>query len=288
MSKPYDAATKRLVELRPEDWVAFLGLPSGPVSLVDADLSTISAAADRLIRVDAEVPYIMHNEMESGHDTARAPDRCLRYNVVAEYKLELPVVSTIFALRRESDSPALTGRLVKMTPNSKPYLTFEYGVVRVWQMDVESILQGGLGTLPFAPISHVRQADLPGIIRQMESRIDSEANSDIEAGELWTATYVLMGLRYDRAFNAELLKGVRRMKESNTYQAILEEGRQEGELIEAQRMLLRAGRNRLGQPSEVVEAAVLRIGSRERLELLVDRLFGVETWEELLQEETGG
>jgi len=41
---------------------------------------------------------------------------------------------------------------------------------------------------------------------------------------LWTATYVLMGLKYPSAFTEQLLRGVRQMKESVTYQAILAEG----------------------------------------------------------------
>ena len=67
MSKPYDAVTKRLIEMRPADWVAFLGLPPGEVSLVDADLSTITFYADPIIRVDSpDRSYLVHNELESG------------------------------------------------------------------------------------------------------------------------------------------------------------------------------------------------------------------------------
>jgi hypothetical protein len=101
MSRPYDAAPKRLIELRPADWVRFLGLPLGPVSLVDADLSTVSAAADRMIRVDADAPYLVHNELESGKDTSRVPDRLFRYNAEADFKFGLPVLSHVFLLRRE-------------------------------------------------------------------------------------------------------------------------------------------------------------------------------------------
>ncbi|MBC8135950.1 MAG: hypothetical protein H8F28_08710, partial [Fibrella sp.] len=62
MSKPYDAVTKRLIELRPAEWVRFLGLPPGNVSLVDADLSTITSYADRIIRVDTDAgSYLVHN-----------------------------------------------------------------------------------------------------------------------------------------------------------------------------------------------------------------------------------
>jgi hypothetical protein len=47
-SKPFDTTFKHLIELRPRDIVAFLGVPDvRSVELVDAELSTIVAAADR-------------------------------------------------------------------------------------------------------------------------------------------------------------------------------------------------------------------------------------------------
>jgi hypothetical protein len=282
VSKPYDAATKRLIELRPADWVRFLGYPIGPVSLVDADLSTISAAADRLIRVDADPPFLVHNELESGKDTARIPDRLYRYNAEVDYKFGLPVLSSVFVLRRESNNPRLTGTLRRLRPDGTAYLHFEYGVVRLWEMDVEAILNGGVGTLPLAPLANIRQAQLPGIIQRMESRIENEA-TETEAGDLWTATYILMGLRYPSAINAQLLQGVRRMKESVTYQAILDEGVESGELNEARRMVLLAGQKRLGTASAAVRETVQGIASRQRLEELVQRIFDVETWEDLLK-----
>lgn len=284
MSKPYDAATKRLIELRPADWVQFIGLPPGPVSLVDADLSTVSAAADRLIRVDAPIPYVMHNELESGKDTATVPVRVYHYNASAFYKLRTPVISNVFLLHKESNSPQITGELTLNGPDGLPYLSFRYNVVRVWELDVDQILSGGLGTLPLAPISKVRKANLPQVIQKMESRIDAEATNDTEAGELWTATYVLLGLRYPEAFNAQILQGVRRMKESVTYQAILREGALQGKIEEAQRMMLRAGLRRLGPPTPEAEAKVMAVASVTQLEMLLDRVFDVETWDELLRD----
>ena len=82
--------------------------------------------------------------------------------------------------------------------------------------------------MPLAPLSSVEVAGLPKLIRQMDDRFRREATAD-EAGKLWTATDVLMGLRYPREMVAELLRGVHGMKESVTYQAILDEGRAEGE-----------------------------------------------------------
>jgi predicted transposase YdaD len=103
---------------------------------------------------------------------------------------------------------------------------------------------------------------------------------------LWIATYTLMGLVYPKDVADRLLAGVRGMKESVTYQAILaegrEEGREEGRLEEAREMVLLAGAGRLGAPGAEARAAVARIASRERLHALVGRIQSVESWDELL------
>ena len=52
MSKPYDATTKDLLTERPRDLLAFLGLPVADdyeVEAIDADLSTVTAAADKIL-----------------------------------------------------------------------------------------------------------------------------------------------------------------------------------------------------------------------------------------------
>jgi predicted transposase YdaD len=284
MSKPYDATTKRLLELHPEDWVRFLGLPPGPTTLLDADLATISIAADRLIRVDAEAgPYILHNEFESSRYSAVIPFRLVQYSVNAEAKHHLPVVSTVFLLHKGADSPQVTGRLERRRPDGQIYHTFEYRAIRVWQLDPEEFLSGGLSMLPFAPIAAVGQSALPALIHRMEERIEREAASDSEAGDLWTAAYVLLGLRYNDAFNAHLLQGVRKMKESVTYQAILKEGRVAGRAEGERNALLRVGAKRFGAPSADVVARLAAIESLDRLEALLDRVGDVETWDDLLQ-----
>jgi hypothetical protein len=44
MAKPFDATIKHLVETHPMDWLNLAGLPfSGPVEIIDADLSAVSA-----------------------------------------------------------------------------------------------------------------------------------------------------------------------------------------------------------------------------------------------------
>jgi predicted transposase YdaD len=115
-----------------------------------------------------------------------------------------------------------------------------------------------------------------------------------------------MGLRYPLEFAAQLLKGVRAMKESVTYQAILAEGaekgrdegrvegrvegrnegrvegRNEGRVEGERRLLLRLGGKRFGQPDAPTLQNIQAITSLEQLEQLGDKLLEVESWAELM------
>jgi hypothetical protein len=77
------------------------------------------------------------------------------------------------------------------------------------------------------------------------------------------------------------------MRDSTTYQGILDEDRAEGEIKgqaeEARRLLPRLGRKHLGDPDAMAEAAVRGIADVDRLELLIERISEVASWQELLQ-----
>lgn len=130
-------------------------------------------------------------------------------------------------------------------------------------------------------------SELSSVIRRMDERLTREATLE-EAGELWTLTQVLMGLRYPLPMTRELLRGVTRMKESVTYQAILEEGREAGEaagrLDEARRILLLLGTDRFGPPDPQVRAELDRIDVLERLEQYGRRVLHATSWDDLLTE----
>ena len=282
MSKPYDATTKDLLTERPRDLLTFLGLTDAAryeVEAIDADLSTVSAAADKILCVNAPEPYLAHVEAQSGPDTT-VDERTLHYNALVGWKHKLRVRSVILLLRLEAESPRLTGLLELRLPDGEPYLVFTYRVVRVWQRPVEEILTGGLGVLPLAPLSNVAESELPNVIARMKERIDAEATRE-EAGKLWTATNVLMGLRYPEAVADTLLKGVRDMEESVTYQAIMRKGEVKGRQEGERQMLLLVGEKRFGVPDEATRARIEALTTREEIEGLVNRLLEVENWSEL-------
>jgi len=290
MPKPYDITTKYLIESRPQDWLRLLGLPLGEVEILDADLSTVIAEADKLIRVNAEQPYIAHLEMQASYKPDMA-DRFMVYNVLAGYRTGLPVNTSVFLLRPEADGAVMRQPIHKRFLAQEPYLQFHFRVVRLWQEPVEKYLEGGLASLPLAPLCYVHPSELPEIVRRMERRIEAESD---DVGAIWTATYLLMGVRYEQSLIRTLLKGVRKMRESVTYQAILEEGEAIGEargeaIGEARgeargemKMLLLWGSKRLGEPDANTLATLQSITQVEVLERLGIRLLEVESWSELL------
>lgn len=80
------------------------------------------------------------------------------------------------------------------------------------------------------------------------------------------------------------------MRESSTYQFILEEGRAEGiakglaeGLAKGERnVLIRQGRKKFGPPDARSLAALHAISDSNRLELLAERLLDAASWDELL------
>jgi len=81
MSKPFDATTRKLIELEPAAWLRFLHVPvTDPdrVRVIDSNLSTVTAEADKVLWVDEPEPWIEHIELQAGRDID-LPDRVHYY-----------------------------------------------------------------------------------------------------------------------------------------------------------------------------------------------------------------
>jgi predicted transposase YdaD len=280
-TQPYDPTLKALVETEPESWPALFGRPLGPTQVIDADIATVSGAADKVLRVATDPPYLLHLEFVTGHDAANLPRKLVARNVLLEARHEVGVRSGVVLLRPEADSPQLTGVYQRGFPGEAAYLTFRYQMVRVWQLSPEPLLTGGLALLPLAPISAVTEAELPGIIQRMGQRLSSRRGRK-QAPVVWAAAYLLMGLRYTPALAAQLFRGVVSMRESLTYQAILEEGRGEGAVAEARKLLRVVGDGLFGTPDARTATALEQIEDLARLEDLCARLPATRSWQELL------
>src|SRR4051812_40564147 len=154
MAKPFDATLKELVGAYPWDWLRQLGISAAePVEVLDADLSTVTAQADKILRIPGSPPWLLHLELQSSRDP-QLPRRALKYNVLLHERYGAPVHTVILLLRPEADFAGCTGR-VDYGPAAGGSLDFHYQVLRLWQQPVEVVLEGGVGTLPLAPLSRV-------------------------------------------------------------------------------------------------------------------------------------
>jgi hypothetical protein len=284
MAKTFDATLKELVERHPRPWLGLLlGRDVGEVRVVNADLSTITAEADKIFRVEGAQPWIVHIEFQSGYKS-ETPLKAQRYNILARYRHGLPVQTVVVLLRPDADGPNMTGLLQDQLPDGTTYHVFRYNVVKVWELSPAEILAGDLSILPLAPIARVSEPELPGLVRRMEERIEGAAPAPTEAADLWFAAFLLMGLAYDEKHVKLLLEGVRHMSESTTYQAILREGETAGQVRHARRTLLRLGRQQFGPPDPQIEAAIEAISSLDRLDQLTDQVLKSKNWQELMTE----
>jgi len=280
----FDVSTKELVWDDPAAWLEGFGIgPRGPVEVIDSDITTLTAAADKVIHVGGPQPYLVNFEVQSSHQTDLVETTWFRQAALF-HRHRLAVLTVLVLLRPDANSPSLTGTFELSMPDGWQTNRYNYRVVRLWQEDPESYLTGGVNLVPLAPLTNVPDAEeeLRGLVRHMAERINAEPEP--RAAKLWTATYLLMGLCFSKEFASRLLEGVQNMRESTTYQAILTEGRNEGRVGEAQRMLLMLGETRFGEPDEATRGAVEAILDVERLERMTKRVLdtNIQDWNGLL------
>jgi hypothetical protein len=192
-----------------------------------------------------------------------------------EYRHDLPMQSVAVLLTPWAALSNLTGSYERRVGEQEPYRRFDYRIIRVWELSPEPLL-GGLGTLPLVPISRVTERELPGVIKEMKARLSGKGQA--KAKDLWTATHLLMGLRYPLPLVDQLLQELVTMEESVTYQAILDRGGTE----EAHALLLIIGRERFGNPTAAIRRAVEVLAVLQYLRNLSVEVLRAGSWEELL------
>ncbi len=277
---PYDTAPKAMSEVFPADWVAWFGWPSRSVDVVDADVATVSGAADKVIRVGGEKPWLLLLEYLSTYKTS-APERLHWHRTLIAHRHQLRVRSVILLLRPEADGPAMTGLYEESFPDEPSDITFRFRIVRLWEIPAKTLLAGGLGTALYAPIGKVELDHLPEVVREVRQRVELERPDD--AKDLLAAMYILMGMRYDDAVIQMIQKEVHGMEESITYQEILRKGEGKGRLGEAREQVLLIGSDRFGPPDESALRSLDAIGDVQRLRRLSVRVAHVNSWKELIE-----
>jgi hypothetical protein len=118
MSKPFDTTIRQLIEPGPAAWLEFLRtrVPDRAwVNVIDSNLATILAEADRVVFVEGPAPWIEHLEFQASRDP-RLHDRAHLYSTLLEHHHHVPVRTTVILLRPAADGPELTGRREQKLP----------------------------------------------------------------------------------------------------------------------------------------------------------------------------
>jgi hypothetical protein len=95
---------------------------------------------------------------------------------------------------------------------------------------------------------------------------------------LATAAWLLTGLRARRDVALGIFRGVRAMHDSDTYMAIIDEGRE----AEVKKVILLVGNELFGAPEESTKTRLQAITDLDRLERMVVKIVRSSGWPELL------
>ena len=305
MAKPFDATLNALIDLRPGDWAdAFgrlAGIPPGPSVVLDTDLAT-TLQAEKLFRIEGESPSLLHLELEANPRTG-IPRDLMRYNTLIDHQHNLPVASVLILLRPKALASDQTECYRRLDVKGELIVEFHYRIEKVWERSVDFWLQCGLGLAPLALLTDEANRKLDEALDRFRSCLRDNRADETVAKSLLGSSYVLCGLRYDKARVAEMYRRLSMlMEDSTTYQGILEEGVAKGMakglsqglsqgltqgLTQGMNQglrstILRIGTKRFGSPADPISRELQRIDDATRLEMLADRILDAGSWDDLL------
>jgi predicted transposase YdaD len=298
MAKPFDATLKDLGADHAEDFVTtFDAPPQRPVRPLNVDLSTVTTAADLVVGLDEPLAGILHFDFQAGPDADKGLD-VAAYNVLLHRLYRVPVHSILVLLCKEAKHSAVTGQVSYAERPGRGRMEFTYEVVRLWERPAEELLAGPVGTLPLSVLGRLRSGvkltkGLRAVVECLAGRLEAETDEG-ERKRLLTSAFVLSGLRLEPPQALEVFRGVQAMKESTTYQMILnegiekgiEKGRKEG-IEEGVNKTSRAAIVNLGQDLHGKLTAAARkkldaITDAGRLERILNRVVKAKGWDDLL------
>ena len=205
-------------------WVHAFGIgPAGPVEVIDSDITTMSAAADKVIRVGGGGALSREHRASVELSERPASGRSGTGRWRPDYRHGLPVITVLVLLRPEANSPALTGTYERLMPDGRLTNRYDYHVVRVWREKAKAFLEAGIGLVPLAPLADVKEAELPEVVSRMAERLKPcPGPGPPSSGPQRTCCWACDSRKSRRILS---LKGLETMRESTTYQKILSEGR---------------------------------------------------------------
>jgi len=160
-------------------------------------------------------------------------------------------------------------------------MDFGYEVVRLWERPAEELLAADLGVVPLAMLGRLPEGlsleeGLASVAQRMVERLKAEPAN--QRNKLLTDAYLLAGLRVRRDVAKKIFRGVWAMHDSDTFLAILDEGKEEA----TRSAILAVGEERLGSPEKSLVAQFNLVTDLDRLKRMVRRAAKAISWQEIL------
>jgi hypothetical protein len=183
---------------------------------LDPALATVPRFPDHVFFLPLPQPSLLHLEIQASWEPT-LPQRLLEYNVLLRGRRRLPVRSVSAPAPPPAPTADTCGTLEYQDGHGQVYLRFDYGVVRVWELPGEELLQGPLGAAMLGLLTEQVQGRLKEWTRRFIRRVEQEVPDRSLATALWDGTYILLGLLYDAGEIERWFAGAQGMKEPSTY-----------------------------------------------------------------------
>ncbi|HZT79981.1 MAG TPA: hypothetical protein VFA26_07165 [Gemmataceae bacterium] len=284
MAMTFDATLKDLGTEAPGAYLkTFDRPPTLPVSVLNVDLSTVTAAADLVIGLGEPLQEIVHIDFQSSAAARKHADM-IAYNVLLYRHYDVPVHSIVVLLRPQAVHSNLSGAVSYSARPGRGSMNFGYEVIRLWERPADELLAGELHTLPLAVLGRLAEGvsledGLAAVARRLIERLDREASPE-RAQKLLTSALLLTGLRVRRDVARQAFQRARAMdlRDSDTYLAILEEGCER----QVKKDIARLGQKRFGPAEAAALARLQAMTDLSRLERILDRVMEASGWQDLL------
>jgi predicted transposase/invertase (TIGR01784 family) len=215
----YDNVCKFLAETFSADYAAWLLGESIPLTRLEpSELLAEPIRADSVIFLLCS-RLILHIEFQTNPD-GNIPFRLLDYRVRLHRKYpDLDVYQVVIYLKPTASTLVFQDTFALSNTNHR------FNIVRIWEQSPE-ILQNYLGLLPLAVLA--KTDDPEEVLRQVVEQIEAIPDPRLQ-GNLAASTYLISGLILEKELVQKLFRS-KVMRESVTYQAVLEEGEAKGKV----------------------------------------------------------
>lgn len=279
----WDRTMKQLFGIKPQDFVSWLVPEAELIQELPEELHSRDIETDKLCRIRLNIQeLLLHIEFQRRSELKMAW-RVWEYNVLATLAYELPTLSFVIYLKKDSkiaESPVVWALSI-----SQEIHRFHFQNIKLWEVDPEVLRHGGLvGLFPLLPLT---QAGLrPEVVE--EAIIGVQADAGEAAPDLLSLIYLLAELICEN--DDDLLWLDRRfamlydvLQESRAYQKIKQEGREEGELQALHRTLLTVVQARFPGIVQLATKRTAEVHDPAALEDLIVKLSLAQTLEEARQ-----